>query len=159
MYCRFNFKICPTQNDDTCPTPWNTSLKLKHVCGFQKPDKSFCMEKHPLIEHKWQMIKKALPLPIVCTCLKNFVFKIHAFSCSTHLLVSVTYMSSSKLYEVYFPNIINHSLHHIQCIFIQVNLFSILITVFQTPGMLSRIGWTPQYQKWTSHHHLNHLSL
>ena len=49
---RFNFKICPSQNDDVCNAPWNSSLKLKHGCGFQKPDKSFCLEKHPLIEHK-----------------------------------------------------------------------------------------------------------
>ena len=49
---RFNFKFCPTQNDESCNAPWDSTVKLKHVCGFQKPDKTFCMGKHPLIEHK-----------------------------------------------------------------------------------------------------------
>ena len=49
---RFNFKICPHQNDDTCTAPWSPTLKLKHVCGFQKPDKNYCLKKHALLEHK-----------------------------------------------------------------------------------------------------------
>ena len=49
---RFNFKICPQQNDDTCTTPWSTTLKLKHACGFQKPYKNYCLKKHGLLDHK-----------------------------------------------------------------------------------------------------------
>ena len=49
---RFNYKICPTQNDDSCSAPWDPSVKLKHVCGFQKTDRSFCLQKHPFIDHK-----------------------------------------------------------------------------------------------------------
>ncbi len=49
---RFNYKVCPNQADETCFAPWDSALKLKHVCGFQKPDKSFCLAKHPFIDHK-----------------------------------------------------------------------------------------------------------
>ena len=49
---RLNFKVCPNQTDETCTAPWETALKLKHICGFQKPDKSFCLAKHPFIDHK-----------------------------------------------------------------------------------------------------------
>ena len=49
---RFNYKLCPTQNDDFCPAPWDSTVKLKHVCGFQRPDRSFCLQKHPFIDHK-----------------------------------------------------------------------------------------------------------
>ena len=49
---RYNFKVCSQQNDDTCTAPWSPTLKLKHVCGFQKPDKNYCLEKHALLDHK-----------------------------------------------------------------------------------------------------------
>ena len=49
---RFNYKFCPSQNDDSCSAPWDSNLKLKHICGFQKMDRSFCLQKHPFVEHK-----------------------------------------------------------------------------------------------------------
>ena len=49
---RYNYKLCPNQHDDTCPAPWDPTVKLKHECGFQRADKSFCSQKHPFIEHR-----------------------------------------------------------------------------------------------------------
>ena len=49
---RFNFKFAQPRMKKSCNAPWDSTVKLKHVCGFQKPNKTFCMGKHPLIEHK-----------------------------------------------------------------------------------------------------------
>ena len=50
---RFNFNVCPSQSDDSCPAPWDSAKKLKHVCTFQnQTDKKFCLQNHPFLEHK-----------------------------------------------------------------------------------------------------------
>ena len=52
MCKRYNFNMCPFQKDDSCPAPWNSALKLKHVCAFTLPDKSFCQKNHSYRDHK-----------------------------------------------------------------------------------------------------------
>jgi len=52
MCRRFNFNICPNQNDASCGAPWNAALKLKHLCAFQNPDKSLCLKNHSYRDHK-----------------------------------------------------------------------------------------------------------
>ena len=49
---RYNFGICPTQKDENCPAPWNSALKLKHICVFEKPDNTLCLKNHPYKDHK-----------------------------------------------------------------------------------------------------------
>ena len=49
---RFNFNACPNQGDASCAAPWNSALKLKHICAFANPDRTLCQKFHSFQDHK-----------------------------------------------------------------------------------------------------------
>lgn len=50
---RYNFNMCPQQNSNTCPAPWDATKQLAHQCAYQNQnDKSYCLKNHPFVDHK-----------------------------------------------------------------------------------------------------------
>ncbi len=51
--CRkYQFKKCPKQEEKECTPPWGQGT-LSHLCAFyNKEEKKFCEQAHPMIEHK-----------------------------------------------------------------------------------------------------------